>query len=103
MASPGLDGTGAWSPDAVHWDVSYHRMAYWDDHTACSSCLNKMGTGIFCSESEACNVCVQWGPDGWLKIWHAEVRWAWPRPVRAESMDSQVARPQSTNVIGSMA
>ena len=68
-----MDESGTQSLGTVQWDASHHHMASWDDHPACRSCLNKMG--IFCSESEPCD-------------------------VQADRSDSEAARPQSADVIG---
>ena len=100
MARPGLDGTGTRSPGTMRWDASHHRMVSWDDHPACWSCLNKMG--VFCSESEPCDVCVWWGLDQWQKIRRALTS-ARRRQVRADHSNSEAVRPQSVVVIGSRA
>ena len=65
------------------WDASHHRMASWDGHAACRTCMRQIGRA--CSSSQPCDVCVSWSEETWQKVHRADLRSAKRRLGRAES------------------
>ena len=75
-------GSGS-SNDGFGWDANHHRMAVWDDHPACRSCMRK--TGQTCSRAEPCGVCRSWPAELWVKVKQWELCSAKRRIDRAQA------------------
>ena len=70
------------SGSPTRWDASHHRMASWDGHAACRTCMRHIGKA--CTVSYPCDVCVGWSDETWTKVNKADLRAAKRRLNRAE-------------------
>ena len=78
-----MSESGDSSCGGARWDTNHHRMASWDGHPACWTCMRRMGKA--CMSSMTCDICRSWMVETWQKVRRADLRSAKRRLSRAET------------------